>query len=151
MQHYASKVHEIAAKRGFTLGKHYGPHDIGHRSWANDAKTRKEIASDLGIDFEIVPRVLDKEDAIEALRKMLSLTWIDSEHCTRLVECLDNYRKTWSKQLAQWTSVPLHNWASNAADAGMTGAVGLKPDGIWLADGSRSKEKKKMKGSQWAL
>jgi len=66
------------------------------------------------------------------------------------VECLDNYRKTWSKQLAQWTSVPLHNWASNAADAGMTGAVGLKPDGIWLADGSRTKERNKVRGSQWA-
>jgi hypothetical protein len=150
VQHYATKVHEIASRRNFTLGKHYGPHDVAHRSWANDAKTRKEIASDLGIEFEVVPRVLDKEDAIEALRKMLSLTWIDSEHCERLVECLDNYRKTWSKQLAQWTSVPLHNWASNAADAGMTGAVGLKPDGIWLADGSRTKERNKVRGSQWA-
>jgi hypothetical protein len=150
IQHYAAKVHEIGVKRAFTYGKHYGPHDIGNRSWANDARTRKEIAGDLGIKFEVVPRVLDKEDAIEALRKMLSLTWIDQEHCTRMIECLDNYRKVWSKQLAQWTSVPLHNWASNAADAGMTGAVGLKPDGIWLADGSRTRSQKKIKGSQWA-
>ena len=149
IQHYASKVQEIAAKRRFTFGKHYGPHDIGHRAWEDNARTRKEIAEDLGIKFEVVPRVLDKEDAIEALRKMLSLTWIDSEHCARLVECLDNYRKTWSKQLAQWTSVPLHNWASNAADAGMTGAVGLKPDNIAMADGSSSKVRK-IRGSQWA-
>jgi hypothetical protein len=42
-----------------------------------------------------------------------------------------------------------HN--SNAADAGMCGAVGLKPDGIWLADGSRAaRDKKKVRGSQWA-
>ena len=151
IQHYATKVYEIGQRRGFTFGKHYGPHDIGHRSWANDAKTRKDIAADLGIEFEVVPRVLDKEDAIEALRKMLALTWIDAEHCERLVECLDNYRKTWSKQLGQWTSVPLHNYASNAADAGMCGAVGLKPDGIWLADGSRAaRDKKKVRGSQWA-
>ena len=150
VQHYASKVQEIAKKRGFTFGKHYGPHDISHRSWEDNARTRKEIAEDLGIKFQVVPRVLDKEDAIEALRKMLSLTWIDAEHCARLVECLDNYRKTWNKQLAQWTSVPLHNWASNAADAGMTGAVGLKPDDIALADGSKSRNMKKVKGSQWA-
>ena len=150
IQHYASKVQDIAAKRKFTFGRHYGPHDIGHRAWEDNARTRKEIAEDLGIKFEVVPRVLDKEDAIEALRKMLSLTWIDSEHCARLVECLDNYRKTWSKQLAQWTSVPLHNWASNAADAGMTGAVGLKPGDIALADGSRSKGPKRIRGSQWA-
>jgi len=151
IQHYATKVHEIGQRRGFTFGKHYGPHDIGHRSWASDARTRKDIAADLGIEFEVVPRVLDKEDAIEALRKMLALTWIDAEHCERLVECLDNYRKTWSKQLGQWTSIPLHNYCSNAADAGMCGAVGLKPDGIWLADGSRtSREAKKVRGSQWA-
>jgi hypothetical protein len=149
VQHYASKVHEIGAKRGFTFGKHYGPHDVGHRAWEDNARTRKEIAEDLGIKFEVVPRVLDKEDAIEALRKMLSLTWIDQEHCARLIECLDNYRKTWNKMLAQWTSVPLHNWASNAADAGMTGAVGLKPEGISLADGNRHGAKK-VKGSQWA-
>jgi hypothetical protein len=150
IQHYAAKVKEIGAKRGFTYGKHYGPHDIGHRSWEDNARTRKEIAKDLGIDFQMVPRVLDKEDAIEALRKMLNLTWVDQEHCARLIECLDNYRKTWSKQLAQWTSVPLHNWASNAADAGMTGAVGLKPGDIGLADGSRSKGRREVKGSQWA-
>lgn len=149
VQHYASKVHEIGAARRFTFGKHYGPHDVGHRAWEDNARTRKEIAEDLGIKFEVVPRVLDKEDAIEALRKMLSLTWIDAEHCERLVECLDNYRKTWNKQLSQWTSVPLHNWASNAADAGMTGAVGMKPEGIALADGTRHGTKK-VKGSQWA-
>ena len=150
VSHYCTKVHEIGQKRGFTYGKHYGPHDIAHRSWASDAQTRKEIAHKLGVDFEVVPRVLDKEDAIEALRRMLALTWIDAEHCSRLVECLDNYRKVWSKPLAQWTSVPLHNWASNAADAGMTGAVGMKPGDIALADGSRSRNFKKVKGSQWA-
>lgn len=148
IQHYCAKVLEIGTKRGFIFGKHYGPHDLTHRIWAAGARTSVEIAKDLGIEFEEVPRILMKEDAIEALRKMLNLTWIDSEHCARLVECLDNYRKTWNKQLAQWTNVPLHNWASNAADAGMTGAVGLKPDSVETADGrSRLKQRK---GSQWS-
>jgi hypothetical protein len=148
VQHYAAKIHEIGAKRHFTYGKHYAGHDIEHRSWEANAKTRKEIAKGLGVDFVAVPRVLDKLDAIDSFRKMLALTWIDQEHCARLIECLDNYRKVWNKQLAQWSSEPLHNWASNAADAGMTGSVGLKPDDIALADGSRTK--KKVKGSQWA-
>jgi hypothetical protein len=149
VQHYAAKIHEIGTKRNFTYGKHYAGHDIEHRSWEVNAKTRKEIAKALGVDFIAVPRVLDKLDAIDSFRRMLGLTWIDQEHCARLVECLDNYRKVWNKQLAQWSSEPLHNWASNAADAGMTGAVGLKPDNIALADGSRSRGKK-VKGSQWA-
>jgi hypothetical protein len=93
-----------------------------------------------------VPRILDKEDAIEALHRMLGMTWFDSEHCARLIECLDNYRKAWNKSLAQWTSTPLHNWASNAADAGMTGAVGLKPEQVRTA--KRYREARR--GSQWS-
>jgi hypothetical protein len=148
IQHYCAKVLEIGEKRGFIFGKHYAPHDLTHRIWAAGARTSVEIAKDLGIDFEAVPRILMKEDAIEAARKMLNLTWIDSEHCSRLVECLDSYRKTWNKQLAQFTNVPLHNAFSNAADALQTGAVGLKPDSVETADG-RYRGQRRHRGSQW--
>lgn len=148
IEHYCAEVLKIGAKRGFTFGKHFGPHDLTHRIWAAGARTSVEIAKALGIDFTEVPRIIMKEDAIEAARKMLNLTWVDEEYCARLVECLDNYRKTWNKQLAQWTNVPLHNWASNAADALMTGAVGLKPEAVETANGrARGKNKR---GSQWA-
>lgn len=113
IQHYAQKVQEIGRDRGFLFGTHYGPHDLDARQYIDNAKTIREVALDLGIKFEIVPRVLDKQDAIEAARAMLGLTWIDAEHCERLVECLDNYRKVYNKTLAQWTNTPLHNWASN--------------------------------------
>jgi len=148
IEHYCAKVLEIGAKRGFVFGEHFGPHDLTHRIWAAGARTSVEIASKLGIKFTEVPRIIMKEDAIEAARKMLNLTWIDEEHCARLIECLDNYRKTWNKQLAQWTNVPLHNWASNAADALMTGAVGLKPEAVETANG-RSR-KNQPRGSQWS-
>jgi hypothetical protein len=148
IQHYARKVTEIGEARKFTYGVHYGPHDLEQRQWVDHARPMKDMASDLGIKFKIVPRIIVKEDAIEAARRMLALTWIDDEHCGRLVECLDNYRKVWNSILAQWTNVPLHDWASNAADALQTGAVGLKPDAVETADGSR--RDRRMKGSQWA-
>lgn len=147
--HYCGKVLEIGQKRNFTWGKHFGPHDLTHRIWAANARTSVEIAKDFGIEFETVPRIIAKEDAIDAFRRMLNLTWIDEEHCARLVECLDNYRKTWNKQLAQWTNQPLHNWASNAADAGMTGAVGLKPEAVKTANGS-GRNSNRQRGSQWS-
>jgi hypothetical protein len=41
---------------------------------------------------------------------------------------------------------PIGNWASNAADAGMTGAVGLKPEQVRTA--RRNREQRR--GSQWS-
>ena len=148
IQHYALKMKKIGEERGFVWGTHYAPHDIERREWGSNADDRLAIAKRLGINFEVVPRVLDKEDAIEAARAMLSLTWIDSEYCQRFVDALDNYRKTWNKLLAQWTKKPLHNWASTGADCLMTGACGLKPDAVPSA--SRRGTKEKRRGSQWS-
>jgi hypothetical protein len=147
IQHYAKVMQDKARERGFTYGQHFAPHDIDRQEWGSNARSRLTIAKELQIDFEVVPRVLDKEDAIEAARAMLNLTWIDNEHCQRLVDALDNYRKTWNKLLAQWTRKPLHNWASTGADCLMTGACGLKPDKVPSAARSRGE---KRRGSQWA-
>jgi hypothetical protein len=147
IQHYAKVLQEKARDRNFTYGTHYAPHDINRREWADNARNRIDIAAGLGIKFEVVPQVLDKEDAIEAARAMLNLTWIDSEHCQRFVDALDNYRKTWNKVLAQWTRKPLHNWASTGADCLMTGACGLKPEKVPSAGRNRGE---KRRGSQWS-
>jgi hypothetical protein len=97
------------------------PHDIERRSWEDNARTWLSIAADLGIKFHVVPRILDKEDGIEALRRMMGMTWFDSEHCARLI------------------------WASNAADAGMTGG-GLKPEQVRTA----RRYREACRGSQWS-
>lgn len=148
IQHYCAKVKEIARECSYDLETHYGPHDLDQRQYGNEAKTVVEIAAENGIKFEIVPRVIDKQDSIEAARRMLNLTWICQEKCARLVECIDNYRKTWNKLLGQWTSKPRHDWASNACDALQTGAVGVKPEKIPQA--ARANSKPRARGSQWS-
>jgi hypothetical protein len=51
---------EKNATRGFSYGKHYGPHDLETRDWSNmtgvTAQTRKEVAAEHGIDFIVVGR-----------------------------------------------------------------------------------------------
>jgi hypothetical protein len=68
VQHYAKVLQDKATERNFTYGTHYAPHDINKREWADNARNRIDIAADLGIKFEIVPKIADKEDAIEAAR-----------------------------------------------------------------------------------
>jgi hypothetical protein len=88
------------------------------------------VARELGIDFIVVPRVTNKQDAIEAGRNWLSMCWIDEEHCAQGIRCLDNYTKEWDENRGHYKSEPLHNWASHGADAMMTGACGFSPDYI---------------------
>jgi hypothetical protein len=131
LPHYISIIRQKQEQRGFVYGKHYGPHDLEVREWTSQsAKPRKEIAKELGLIFTVVPRIDDKADAIEAARRFLQTCWFDEVHCKKGVEGLENYRKKWNKQLAIWSSDPVHNWASHIADALMTGAVGLVPDRV---------------------
>jgi hypothetical protein len=39
---------------------------------------------------------------------------------------LENYRKEWNDKMGAFNRIPLHNWASHAADGLRTGAVGFR-------------------------
>jgi hypothetical protein len=131
VEFYARKLKEIAAERNFLYGRHYGPHDVDNSHWVlPGAKVIKDVARELGIDFTVVPRVTNKQDAIEAGRNWLAMCWIDEEHCAQGIRCLDNYTKEWDENRGHYKSEPLHNWASHGADALMTGACGFTPDYI---------------------
>lgn len=128
LQSAAADVSQKASERGFIYEKHYGPHDIDHRVWAHKAKTRKEIAKELGINFTVVPQVEDKADSIEAARRFINLMWVDHEHCQRFEQGCDNYRKGWNKALNLFKAEPIHDWASHIADALQTLAMGIEPE-----------------------
>lgn len=124
--HYANVLKDRRDQYGYSYGEHLGPHDLENREWASDAKPRKEIAADLGIKFRIIPRIEHKPDAIEAGRNFLSLCWIDEEKCSQGIKCLDNYRREWNERTQTYHDKPHHDWASNGADAMMTGALGYR-------------------------
>lgn len=126
--HYAMLLRERAQERGYHYGKHYGPHDIGNTDWSSEGKSRKDIAKPLGVTFTVVPRVAEKNDAIDAGRQFLGMCWFEERRCEQGIRCLDNYRKKWNEKLATWSPEPLHDWASHGADSFMTGAMGYRPD-----------------------
>lgn len=132
--HYAHELNDRKQKFGWAYGRHYGPHDLSVTEWGGPGKTRAQIAKENGVIFTIVPRIENKNDAIDAVRRLLGNCWIDEKHCEQGIRCLDNYRKKWNEQLATWSREPLHDWASHGADALMTGAVGFSP--------AKEKEKK---------
>ena len=126
MSHYAHELDQKARDHGYVYGKHFGPHDLGNTEWAGPGKTRADIAKDQGIRFTIVPRIPDKEDAIEVARRFLVMCWFDEKKCEQGIRCLDNYRKKWNEHLGVWSRDPLHDFASHGADSFMTGAMGYR-------------------------
>lgn len=149
VEFYARILREKAAERGWKYGKHYGPHDLDNSHWIlPGAKATVDVARELGIEFTVVSRIDNKMNAIEAARNMLSMSWIDEEHCSRGIQCLDNYRKKWDERRATYRSEPEHDWASHGADAYMTGACGYTPD--YVPEPVQRYSNRRRGGSAWA-
>lgn len=121
LQHYV----KVMQDKPYVYDKHYLPHDGQVRS-LNDKVTREEKLKSLGLKNIItVARTAHLEDGINEVRDFLRLCWFDKLLCDRLIAALDEYRKAWNEKLGVFASHPLHNWASNPADAFRTLACGI--------------------------
>lgn len=110
---------------------HYGPHDLQVRELfgtGQNAKTRWQVARDLGLHFKIVKRH-DVTDGIETVRNLLATAEINEKPCHRGIEALKGYRKEFDEVKKIYLSKPLHDWTSHAADGMRTAAMGLRVTG----------------------
>lgn len=122
LEHYA----KVLRDKDYTYGEHYGPHDIDNRDFSNKGLTRRQIAMN-GFDldnngkiyrlrFNVVPK-LSIDDGINHSRKMLERCVFDKDTTERGIKCLESYRKEWNDKLGCFRDRPLHDWASDGADA----------------------------------
>ncbi len=121
--YYRDVLDKLKYERGYRYERHHGPHDLAVRELGS-GKSRMETAAEMGLRFEVVPRVEHKADAIQAARNLLTHAWIDETRCARGLVCLESYRKEWDDSRQSFRDKPLHDWASHAADALMTLARG---------------------------
>ena len=149
VEHYARVLREKASQRGWSYGKHYGPHDLDNSHWILPGqKAIKDVAAELGLPFIVVPRIANKQDAIEAARNWLGFCWFDEATCAQGIARLDNYRKEWDDKRGHYKSEPLHDANSHGADAFMTGACGHTPD--FVPPPSDRYRRKSVTRSAWA-
>ncbi len=116
--HYA----QIMQEKGYLYGRHFAPHDIAVRELGT-GKSRLETARSLGIKFETGAN-LPVDDGINAARAVFNQCWFDKEKCDRGLSALKNYKKDWDEKNKVFKSTAKHDWASHAADAFRTFAVG---------------------------
>ena len=84
--------------RGYEYSRHIAPHDIKVRELGNFGKSRLDSALELGIEFDIAPK-LSIEDGIEAVRKALPNCWFDKSKCQKAIEYLKAYQKKWDEKI----------------------------------------------------
>lgn len=115
---------DIVKNRGYFTEESisFVPHDAKVKEWASDAhqdgtpKQRIEVLLALGMNPKLVPshRI---EDGINAARQSLPKTRFDGKRCEKGIECLRQYRREWDNEKKVFKKTPLHDWASDGADA----------------------------------
>jgi hypothetical protein len=108
-------------RKPYQYGEHYAPHDIKVRELSS-GNARIQIAGLMGIHFQPQPK-LAVADGINAVRRMLPLCVFDGKRCEKGLDALRSYRREYDDKLAVWKNEPVHDWASNPADALRTRAV----------------------------
>lgn len=142
LRYFWDRMLELQKKHGFKWGTHHLPHDGKARLQGAELTTRVEILEALGMEQadlqkgfyagEVmgVPRTTDLELAIQLTkRKMGGDVCIDEEACAEGIRAIDNYQYEWSEAAGKYSRSPLHNWASNPADAFRQWAQGYEPAG----------------------
>ncbi len=112
LDHYAKYLQD----KPYRYGKMFAPHDIKVREWGGGAITRYEKARQLGVNFTLIDQV-SIVDGIENVWTHFPKFWIDETKCKSLINALENYRKEWNEKKNMYDAKPVHNWASNYADA----------------------------------
>ncbi|WP_416763104.1 hypothetical protein ACNI65_11370 [Roseateles sp. So40a] len=70
-----------------------------------------------GQRFEVVPRVTNLDNGIQATRAAFASSWFSEQGCGVGLSRLSNYRKKWDQRNGRFTSEPMHNDDSHGSDA----------------------------------
>lgn len=151
--HYVAKLIEL----GYIYGKHYLPHDGINTEWAGTGnQTRLQILQSLlPGKVELVPRIDNLQDGIDMTRQVMSRCRFDRTRCGENppgsgrggLPALQNYRKAWNERLDVWHDYPLHDWASNGADAFRQFSQGFPIAG--LNDETAKSDRRKRRSGDW--
>lgn len=111
IEHYM----KVLQDKGYVYGRHWAPHDIEARSF-DLGMTSRAYAKSLGLHFNVVEKT-QFNFGIECARSVFNGLWIDEHRCRRLIECLENYHKTYNSKLDVYSDAPCHDAFSHGCDA----------------------------------
>jgi len=114
--HYINVIKDFRDRYQVSYGGHYLPHD-GNSRRGVEAITYVDEGRKYGVKFNCLTRVTSKQTAIDWGRATLPKVIFSQSKCARGLECLRSYRKHFNSNTMRYENKPLHDWASDAADA----------------------------------
>lgn len=118
---------QVLAK-GYAYGEHILPHDAEARELQTN-RSRVQTLRELGLTCRVLKssgaeRIL-VADGIQAVRSILPRCWFDKAKCEPGIEALKAYRREWNDEKKTFADRPVHDWASDPADAFRYLALGI--------------------------
>lgn len=98
----------------YIYAKHFAPHDIMSTD-IGTGKSRLETARNLGIEFEVVPR-MKVDDGINAGRIFFNRLWVNAPTCESWLDAVSMYKQEFDEDTNMYKQKPLHDWTSHYAD-----------------------------------
>lgn len=121
-------VKEVRAKP-YNYGEHLMPHDAENEQLVSATGSIEQTARGMGLTgIRIVPRTASVANDINEVRQILPLCWFDKGKTAKGIDALRSYRRIWDEKLRAYRDQPLHDWASDPADAFRTFAIGKPRD-----------------------
>ena len=118
-------IRELIAK-SYIYGEHLMPHDAESETMIGSIRA---TAEGMGLkNIRVVPRTESVANDINEVRQILPLCWFDKEKTAAGIDALRSYRREWDEKLHAYRDRPLHDWASDPADAFRTFAMGKPVD-----------------------
>lgn len=115
--------------RRYNYGEHLLPHDADSEVLVSTTGSIKETVESMGLrNVRVVPRTKSLTNDINEVRQILPICWFDKEKTEKGVDALRSYRRVWDEKLKAYRDTPLHDWASDPADAFRTFAIGKPQD-----------------------
>lgn len=125
--HYVEHYLEILKDKGYDYAEIWLPHDAKAKTLATRRSTVEQFAAphairpdlyspDSRLPIRITPK-LSKQHGIDAARSVLPLCYFDGDRTAKGLDALRMYRRQYNETTQQYADEPLHDWASNGADA----------------------------------
>lgn len=121
LNHYAKHLQS----KPYVYRSHNFPHDMANTEFGT-GRTRYEVAEEIfkGTRLNIIQK-LGLEDGINAVRVVLPSCHFDKGKCADGLDALRNYHQQFDERLQEYKGKPVHDWASDPADAFRYMAIGV--------------------------
>lgn len=113
-------IEGLDRRRSYRYADHFGPHDAAHELLAAGGRSIVQQLFEMGIKMRVVNST-SQMNSIEALRKVLQLSWFDADYTKEGVACLKQYQFEFDEDKKVYRSKPRHDWSSHGCDAAEIG------------------------------